>query len=165
MSGVIEGSGAAKISYHHGKGQTLMYVTNCMFLTHWSNVPTIKFRADPAQVFTPESWISFKLHSAKYVLLAGQHSDVEAAFASIRQQLGNPSVLIYNAGPSIGSWPPPGDSLAHSLSHHYWLLTSPSSCHLTARLNNSFGNSPNMSGELEWVKLSCRNSGRDARII
>lgn len=39
---------------------------------------------------------------------AGQHSDVEAAFASIRQQLGNPSVLIYNAGPSIGSWPPPG---------------------------------------------------------
>lgn len=39
---------------------------------------------------------------------AGDAGSISEAFGQVRQQLGDPEVLIYNAGPGVGSWPPPG---------------------------------------------------------
>lgn len=38
---------------------------------------------------------------------AGRVAEVVAAFDKVKQQLGHPEVLIYNAGPGGISWPPP----------------------------------------------------------
>lgn len=38
---------------------------------------------------------------------AGKPTEIVAAFDTIKQQLGHPEVLIYNAGPGGTSWPPP----------------------------------------------------------
>lgn len=38
---------------------------------------------------------------------AGKPQDVVAAHARVRDALGHPEVLIYNAGPGGYSWPPP----------------------------------------------------------
>ena len=41
------------------------------------------------------------------VQFAGKATQMVAAFDEIKQQLGHPEVLIYNAGPGGMSWPPP----------------------------------------------------------
>ena len=41
------------------------------------------------------------------VWFAGKATEVVAAFDKVKQQLGHPEVLIYNAGPGGISWPPP----------------------------------------------------------
>ena len=38
---------------------------------------------------------------------AGNRDDIKRGFQEVRDQLGHPSVLIYNAGPTL-AWPPPG---------------------------------------------------------
>ena len=38
---------------------------------------------------------------------AGNHEDIKRGFQEVQDKLGKPSVLVYNAGPTL-SWPPPG---------------------------------------------------------
>ncbi|KAK9807199.1 hypothetical protein WJX73_007458 [Symbiochloris irregularis] len=39
---------------------------------------------------------------------AGKPTDVQAAFKRVQVELGSPEVLVYNTGPSLKSFPPPG---------------------------------------------------------
>ena len=44
---------------------------------------------------------------AKHYCCAGDAASVREAFQTIREKLGAPEVLVYNAGPGM-KWPPPG---------------------------------------------------------
>lgn len=42
--------------------------------------------------------------------VVGKPAEIAAAFDKIKEQMGHPEVLIYNAGPGGMSWPPPSNS-------------------------------------------------------
>ena len=56
--------------------------------------------------------VAQRLPGTNVWLLAGKHSDIEAAFKRIKAELGPPEVLVYNAAQGSLGWPPPGAGLA-----------------------------------------------------
>jgi hypothetical protein len=48
------------------------------------------------------------LFSGQYFVDAGDLADIRRAFDTIQSSVGDPEVLVYNAGPGGMSFPPPG---------------------------------------------------------
>lgn len=60
---------------------------------------------------------------------AGKATEMVAAFDRVKQQLGHPEVLIYNAGPGGISWPPPSKAPRKLVSIIHDLYDVTRECH------------------------------------